>query len=137
MADACCDGCVQLEGDGRLIRVVGNRAYGYPAAKLFTSSFWTMCHEDDRQPIQQTMHALLATTNCEPDQGGSARSLRVLHRMHYWVDSKGRSAVTWMDTIMTSCVQEGRSSLLLSSRCALPTTGGEDMFRVFSSGPNV
>ena len=54
------------------------------------------------------------------------------------VQGKSTASVTWMDTIMTSCVYEARASILLSSRCALPTTGddGEKMFRVFAAGPS-
>ena len=142
MANACCDGgCIEVLPDGRLLRMVSTVAYGYSEQQMEAGrSILAMCFEDDRQPLLQTFRALAATAASTSGSGNSGvSSLRVLHRMLFWIAAEGRTKTTWVDTIVNACSNEGAHTMLLSSRCALPGTAGAEnggIFRVFPVGPN-
>ena len=120
--------------------MVSTAAYGYSEAQLEPGhSILAMCHEDDRQPLLQTFRALAATAASTGRGTSGVSTLRVLHRMLFWLAAEGRTKVTWVDTIVNACSHEGAHTMLLSSRCALPGTAGAQeggIFRVFPVGPN-
>ena len=138
--DACGDAVLEL-GDGFVVRrLLGRTAFGYDPAEIVNTSVLAILHAQDHQPFLQTAQALLAMAGSSPNAEAAPQAVRALHRVFY---KRSGTAEVMVDSIITAKppAREGLPpTLIISSRNALPTTGGDadghPAFRVFPVGPS-